>query len=138
MKGLIAKTLTHIRPVPIGIMEWESAHLTPIWRELCESRCRSQLLWHADRQPSCSAQAQIPSYNSAPTPGVRDGSAAGGMRWMGSARGAHNVGGIADSSLVTSVSALTNTMVRILLQKSHLSGIASLCPSGCNAQLRWR
>ena len=36
---------------------------------------------------------------------------------MGCARGAHNGGGIADSGLVTSVSALTNTMVRIVLQR---------------------
>ena len=56
-------------------------------------------------------QAQIPSYNSAPTPGVRDLTQTGGMRWMGSARGAQNVGSLADSGLVTSVSAITNTMV---------------------------
>ena len=56
-------------------------------------------------------QAQIPSYNSAPTPGVRDLTQTGGMRWMGSAQGAQNVGSLADSGLVTSVSALTNTMV---------------------------
>ena len=56
-------------------------------------------------------QAQIPSYNSAPNPGVRDLTQTGGMRWMGSARGAQNVGSIADSGLVTSVSGITNTMV---------------------------
>lgn len=58
-------------------------------------------------------QAQIPSYNSAPTPGVRDGTATAGMRWMGSARGDHNVGNLADAGLITSVSALTETMVSI-------------------------
>lgn len=62
------------------------------------------------RMGNCT-QAQIPSYNSAPTPGVRDLTQTGGMRWMGSARGAQNVGSLADSGLVTSVSALTNTMV---------------------------
>ena len=58
-------------------------------------------------------QAQIPSYNSAPTPGVRDGTATAGMRWMGSARGDHNVGNLADAGLITSVSALTETMVSV-------------------------
>ena len=56
-------------------------------------------------------QGHIPSYNSAPTPGVRDGTATAGMRWMGSARGDHNVGNLADAGLITSVSALTETMV---------------------------
>ncbi|CAL5224065.1 g6690 [Coccomyxa viridis] len=68
---------------------------------------------HYQRQAVTPSQSQIPSYNSAPTPGVRDGSATGGMRWMGCARGAHNGGGIADSGLVTSVSALTNTMAGV-------------------------
>ena len=56
-------------------------------------------------------QAQIPSYNSAPTPGGRDGTATAGMRWMGSARGDHNMGNLTDAGLITSVSALTETMV---------------------------
>ncbi|CAK0732520.1 hypothetical protein CVIRNUC_000142 [Coccomyxa viridis] len=65
---------------------------------------------HYQRQSATPSQAQIPSYNSAPTPGVRDGTATAGMRWMGSARGDHNVGNLADAGLITSVSALTETM----------------------------
>jgi hypothetical protein len=77
-------------------------------------------------------QAQILSYNSAPTPGIRDLTQTGGMRWMGSARGAQNVGSLADSGLVTSVSALTNTMVSsatcTLLSRSSGHSYAWRCP----------
>ena len=52
---------------------------------------------------------------------------------MGSARGAHNGGGVADVGLVTSVSALTSTMVRIPLA-NMISEINCTFPRSCNAE----